>query len=230
MLTWSRWVAVSSIAALVLLVVSQPAAADTAVKLGGAYALLNAPAGAKASVILIPGGDGVMGVRPDGSFDSLKGNQLVRTRKAYNGHAIATLTIDQGVPLPAAIAHMRTVASPVVVVATSRGSLRVPGALAGKPDAVVLTAAFLDEVRRQIGAAAKLPRTLVVHHRKDGCKHTPPAGVAPFKSWGGDMVTVEWFEGGDNEGDPCQAKGYHGFAGQDGKVVARIARFALQGQ
>lgn len=206
---------------------STPAMADQAVSVGGAMALLNKPAAPRASAILIPGGDGVLGVQPNGSFSGLAGNQLVRTRKAYLAHGIATLTIDRGVSVSAAVAYMRSIARPVVVVATSRGSLRVPGGLAGKPDGVVLTAAFLSDVRSQVGSPGALPPTLIVHHRKDGCHHTPPSAVEPFKAWGGSKVTVAWMDGGTDSGNPCQARAYHGFNGLDGRVVSTVAQFAL---
>ena len=116
-------------------------------QVGGAWALLNKPATARASVILIPGGDGVMGIKPDGTFATLKGNQLVRTRKAYLQHGVATLTVDSGVSIAQAVNYMRKIASPVYVVATSRGTLRVAGSLGAKPDGIVLTAGFLDSVK-----------------------------------------------------------------------------------
>ena len=203
-----------------------PAAADEAVTVGGALALLNKPSAARAGAVLIPGGDGYLGVRPDGTFASLQGNQLVRTRKAYVRHGIATLTIDRGVDAAAAVRFMRSHARTVVVVGTSRGSLRVPGALAAKPAGIVLTAAFLGDVRSAIGSPAALPRTLVVHHRRDGCRFTPPDAVEPFKAWGGARVQVVWMDGGLNTGNPCQARAYHGFNGLDGNVVSVIARFA----
>ncbi len=199
---------------------------EQVVTVGGARALLDKPSAPKGSLILIPGGDGVMGINLDGTFSSLGGNQLVRTRKAYVGYDLATLTVDRGVDIGAAIAFMKTVAQPVTVAATSRGSLRVPGALGAKPDALVLTSAFLAEVRTQT-AAASLPRTLVVHHRLDGCRHTPPSGVEPFLAWSKGRATVAWMDGGSDTGDPCQAKGYHGFHGLDSQVVATVARFAL---
>ena len=201
--------------------------ADQAVQVGGAFALLNKPAAPRASVILIPGGDGVLNVRPDGSFSSLKGNQLVRTRKAYLAHGVATLTIDRGVSVADAVTYMRKVASPVVVVGTSRGTLRVPQSLSAKPNGIVLTAGFLDEVRSRVGSPGGLPRTLIVHHRKDGCRHTPSSAVEPFKTWGGARVTVVWMDGGLDSGNPCQARAYHGFNGLDGSVVSTIARFVL---
>jgi hypothetical protein len=218
---WARLVG----AALAML--SAPAMADQAVQVGGALALLNKPGAARASVILIPGGDGVLGVRADGSFSSLGGNQLVRTRKSYVGHGIASLTIDAGVSVSEAVAYMRKVARPVVVVATSRGSLRVAGALGARPDGVVLTAAFLDEVKGQVGSPGALPPTLVVHHRKDACRVTPPSAVEPFKAWGGARIRVVWMDGGNDTGNPCQARAYHGFNGLDGRVVSTVAQFAL---
>ncbi len=203
------------------------ALADKAVPFGSAYALLNAPEKPRGSVILIPGGDGVLGAKADGTFSSLGGNQLVRTRKAYAANGIASLTIDRGVNVGEAIKYMRGVAGPVVVVATSRGSLRVAGALAAKPDGLVLTASFLDNVKSAVGNGSALPRTLVVHHRGDGCRHTPPAAVEPFKAWGGSKVTVTWMTGGINNGDPCQARSYHGFNGLDAQVVSAVAAFAV---
>ena len=205
---------------------STPASADRAVSVGGSWALLNKPASARASIILIPGGNGVLGVRPDGSFSSLRGNQLVRTRKAYLRHGIATLTIDRGVSVAAAVTYMRKVASPVYVVGTSRGTLRVPAALSAKPNGIVLTAGFLNDVRAQVGSAGALPRTLIVHHRKDGCRVTPPSAVQPFKAWGGAKVSVVWMDGGSDRGNPCQARSYHGFNGLDARVVSTIAGFA----
>src|SRR5690349_10723787 len=98
--------------AVTLFVTTLPglAMAEEAVKIGNAYALLNKPASPQAAVILIPGGHGRMDIRPDGTFGALGGNQLVRTRKAYLGHGVATLTIDLGVDVASAVEYMRKVA------------------------------------------------------------------------------------------------------------------------
>jgi len=98
---------VGMVLAIALMVPIVPAAAEQAVPVGGALALLNKPSAPRAAVVLIPGGDGVLGVRPDGTFASLRGNQLVRTRKAYARHGLATLTIDR----PAALPNAATVGS-----------------------------------------------------------------------------------------------------------------------
>lgn len=220
-------VALLALIAWAAISLASPALAGEAVSLSGGYGLLNAPRAPRASIVLIPGGSGHLGIRADGSFSSLQGNQLVRTRKAYAAAGVASLTIDSGVSVAAAVAYLRQrFGRPVTVAGTSRGSLRIAGALSARPNGIVITAGFLDQVRGQIGSAAALPPVLVVHHRRDGCRFTPPSGVEPFKAWGGARVRVAWFDGGTDAGDPCQARGYHGFAGQDGRVVGVVAGFA----
>lgn len=203
------------------------ALADEAVQLSGGYGLLNAPRAPRAAIVLIPGGNGHLGIRADGSFSALRGNQLVRTRAAYAGAGVASLVIDSGVSVASAVAYLRQRFNrPVTVAATSRGSLRIAEALNARPNGIAITAGFLDQVRGQIGSPAALPATLIVHHRRDGCFVTPPSGVEPFKAWGGARVRVVWIDGGQDRGDPCQAGGYHGFAGNDGRVVGVVAGFA----
>jgi putative intracellular protease/amidase len=203
------------------------ALADEAVQLSGGYGLLNAPRAPRAAIVLIPGGNGHLGIRGDGSFSALRGNQLVRTRAAYASAGVASLVVDGGVSVASAVAYLRQRFNrPVTVAATSRGSLRIAEALNARPNGIAITAGFLDQVRGQIGSPGALPATLVVHHRRDGCQVTPPSGVEPFKAWGGARVRVVWIDGGANAGDPCQAGGYHGFAGNDGRVVGAVAGFA----
>lgn len=206
------------------------ARADQAVSVGGGLALFNTPAKPVGSLVLIPGGDGQLGIRRDGSFDKLANNQLVRTRKAFVGRGLATLTIDRGVDVAAAVRYMQGVAKPVAVVATSRGSLRVAGALNAKPDALVLTSAMLDQVRSSVGQPSALPRTLVVHHRQDGCRVTLPGLVEPFSAWAKAKATVVWKTGGLDVGNPCRAKSYHGFNGLDGDIVGTVSSFVLSGR
>jgi hypothetical protein len=141
------WIAAATAAGI-----APAAAAEEAVSVGGALALLNKPGSARAGIILVPGGDGALGLRADGSFAGLHGNQLVRTRKSYLGYGIATLAVDQGVDIAAAVTYMRRLARTVVVVGTSRGTLRVPASLSAGPSGIVLTSGFLDNVRASIGS------------------------------------------------------------------------------
>jgi hypothetical protein len=76
-----------------------------------------------------------------------------------------------------------------------------------------------------LGSPASLPRTLVIHHRQDGCRRTLPAGVEPFIKWSAGRARASWVSGGINEGDPCEARAHHGFNGLDGQVVGLAAGF-----
>jgi hypothetical protein len=50
--------------------------------------------------------------------------------------------------------------------------------------------------------------------------------VAPFIAWSARRARVDWLDGGTAVGDPCEARGYHGFNGLDGQVVSLVAGFA----
>jgi hypothetical protein len=220
--------------ALAVALAIQPAYADETVSIDGSKAVLLKPAAPRASVILMPGGDGDLQAGPGGSIGNLRNNQLVRTRDAYKAQGLAVLVVDAGVNLAAAVNYMRAIKSPVTVVATSRGTLRAAGGIArgAKPDALVLTAGFLSSasggekhVMGILGSPERLPPTLVIHHRHDGCRHTQPAGVEPFIKWAGGKARVAWLDGGQTVGNPCQAKSHHGFLGLDDRVVSLAAGF-----
>lgn len=218
-----------------------PAFADETVTVGGAQAALIKPSGApKGSIILLAGGDGLLNIGPNGSIGSLKGNQLVRTRHAYAAQGLAVLVPDANVNVAAAVKYMAAIAKPVTLAGTSRGTQRAAEGIAAgaRPDALVLTSGFLspqsgEGVNRHVirlvgGSPGILPRTLVVHHRHDGCHFTLPSGVQPFLDWSKGKATVVWLDGGNDSGDPCQAGGHHGFSGLDAQVVSAVANFAVR--
>jgi hypothetical protein len=210
--------------------------ADETVTVGGTRAVLIKPHGAaKGSIILMAGGNGRLDIGASGEIGSLKGNQLVRTRHAYAARGFAVLVPDATIDVAAAVTYMAAVARPVTLVGTSRGTQRAAEGLArgARPNRLVLTSGFLSpqsgpdrSVIAILGSPGLLPRTLVVHHRQDGCRFTSPAGVEPFLKWSGGHARVVWLDGGIAEGNPCQARGHHGFNGIDGEVVNAVAAFA----
>ncbi len=124
---------------------------------------------------------------------------------------------------------------PVWLVGTSRGTqsaahvaTQLPVADGG-PDGIVLTATILDDRRSRAVPEMELERiripVLVVHHRQDACR------VCLFSDMPRLMEKLTTpprrellvFEGGRNEGNPCQARAYHGFNGIEREVVDRIA-------
>jgi hypothetical protein len=207
------------------------------VSVDGVSAALLTPAGGKGrgAVILLAGGDGQIGVRSDGSI-AKQGNQLVRTRQAYAARGFAVLVPDAGVNVASAVNFMKK-HGPVTLVGTSRGTQRAAyGIAAGaRPARLVLTAGMLSDASGDsgnfvniVGSPAALPPTLVVHHRRDGCRVTRPEGVAPFLAWAKGRARAVWLDGGRAVGNPCDAKGYHGFNGIDGQVVSAVAGFAAR--
>jgi hypothetical protein len=216
-----------------VLIANAASAAET-VSIGRSAAVLLQPAAPVASVILMPGGNGRIDARPNGHIGKLKNNQLLRTRSAYEGKGLAVLVVDADVNLAEAVNFMARIKRPVTVIGTSRGTLRVAHGIAAgaRPDVLVLTSGFLsnasgspDNVVNILGSPARLPKTLVIHHRHDGCRVTRPAGVAPFVKWAAGKARVVWLDGGTSHGDPCEAKAHHGFEGQDDRVVALAAAF-----
>ena len=217
-----------------LFLMSTSSFAQQTVSIGDTTAVLLRPTDPKASVILMPGGDGRIGVGPDGTITKERNNQLVRTRTQYLERGLAVLIVDASVDLSRAVKYMAAIKRPVTVVATSRGTLRAAQGIAAgaRPDALVLTSGFLtnesggrENVASILGTPNDLPRTLVIHHRHDGCHWTSPTGVAPFIHWAAGRARVEWLDGGENSGDPCRARAYHGFNGLDEQVVSLAAGF-----
>jgi pimeloyl-ACP methyl ester carboxylesterase len=124
---------------------------------------------------------------------------------------------------------------PVWLVGTSRGTqsaafiaTQLPPA-AGGPDGVVLTSSILlDRKSRavpEMDLALIVVPVLVVHHRQDGCKLCPYDETASLmeKLKAAPRSELATFKGGEDRGDPCEARAHHGFNGIEDAVVAKIA-------
>lgn len=206
----------------------------TTVETGGVRAVLITPAKPIGSIILLAGGDGRIGVGDDGAI-AREGNQLVRTRFDYARKGFAVLVPDLGYDLAMLVDFMRKIKEPVTVAGTSRGTLRAAIGLkkGAKPDRLVLTSGFLSDasgshehVMAILGTPQLLPKTLIIHHKNDQCRHTLPAGVPDFMRWSQNGAKLVWLDGGEEVGPSCEAQSFHGFRGIDQKVVDAIAIFA----
>lgn len=210
------------------------AVADETVNIGGSRSVLIKPNAPRGSVILMAGGDGAIRAGDHGDIHGMNGNQLVRTRHAYAARGLAVLVVDASTDLNSAVQYMAAIKRPVTVIGTSKGTIRAAEGIArgARPDALVLTSGFLSSesgsgysVMSILGSPASLPRTLVIHHSQDGCRVTLPAGVDPFIKWSAGRARVAWINGGNTQGDPCEAFSHHGFNGQDGQIVGIAASF-----
>jgi hypothetical protein len=228
------WVSSAAIALMFFVLWHSAALADETVQIGQSAAVLLRSSAPIAAVILMPGGDGSINAGPNGEINSLRENQLVRTRNAYLAQGDAVLVVDADVDLSQAVQFMRQFRVPITVIATSRGTIRAAVGIShgAKPNALVLTSGFLSNqsggvpnVSSILGDPDALPPTLVIHHRSDGCKFTQPAGVDPFIQWSAGRARAAWLSGGVSVGKPCQALAYHGFNGLDDQVVTLAAGF-----
>jgi hypothetical protein len=213
---------------------SSAACADETIQIGDSAAVLLRPSSPGGSIILMPGGDGLINAGPNGEINRLLGNQLVRTRNAYLARGLAVLVANADIDLARGVQFMAEIKKPVTVIATSRGTIRAAVGISrgAKPNALVLTSGFLTResgsvtnVASILGMPDVLPPTLVIHHRDDGCMFTQAAGVAPFITWSAGRARAVWLSGGNSVGDPCEAHAYHGFNGLDEEVVTLAAGF-----
>lgn len=209
------------------ILVFSSAHADEAIRIGNGYALLNKPVGKPtASLILIPGGDGNVGITADGKISPRhEPTTLPRNRKTLASHGAATLLIDNKISVGDAALYMKNIAQPIVVVALSGGTTRFQEMVQARPSGIILVSGVLSYAQKQV-QRKDLPRTLIVHHREDHCIHTPPASVGSFQRWGGNRIDVEWITGGQEIGDPCYAFSYHGLLGRDEQFRELVLKFS----
>jgi hypothetical protein len=228
------WMSCLGFAAMLTALACAPAVADETVSIGGSRAVLIRPKAPRASVILMPGGDGAIRADEQGDIHGVMGNQLVRTRHAYAARGLAVLVVDASTDLGSAGEYMAAIKRPVTVIGTSMGTIRAAQGIArgARPNALVLTSGLLspesgsgNNVMSILGSPASLPRTLVIHHRQDGCRLTLPAGVEPFIKWSAGRARATWVSGGNDEGNPCEALAHHGFNGLDGQIVGIAGSF-----
>lgn len=208
------------------------------------------PAAPVGSVILLAGGHGVLDIDSQGRIQQFGNNHLVRTRAAYVRAGYAVFVPDIASDLkntsryrfsPAHAADLallvgaaRRVAAPVWVIGTSRAAVSATNLFtkqaASLPDGLVISSGTL--LKHDVpGADAtgdlgriRVP-VLLLRHRDDACKSTPPADADRFKTLlvGAPKVDIVTLTGGGPSGsraDPCEPNHYHGFLGVEDQAVA----------
>jgi predicted alpha/beta-hydrolase family hydrolase len=216
------------------------------------FLLVPPPGTPTASLILLPGGDGRLALSPPSSIGQMRNNFVVRMRGrfAHAGFLVAVLDTpsdrvdewnwrtsrEHAEDIKQVIAALREMAPvPVWLVGTSMGTLSAANAAArltaGGPDGLVLTSSVTVSTQK-IGESVKTVRlgdirvpTLVVRHKDDSCKSSPPSeGPAIIKALTQatpkDLLT---FEGGSPpKSEPCEALAQHGYIGIEREVVDAI--------
>lgn len=206
--------------------------------------------GATATVLLLPGGKGGIGIKNGAPTSE---NFLVRSRDRFAaaGFNVAVLgrpsdREDLDLAYRAGADHVedlrrvaerlkRDLGKPVWLVGTSRGTTSAAAAavaLGTGIDGLVLTSSITDAgrpgaVQNMALKEVRVP-VLVLHHRRDACRSTPP-GPAPRIVEGltnAPAKRLAMVDGGSGAyGDPCEPMHWHGFIGMEQQAVDEIVRF-----
>ena len=215
--------------------------------------LVGVPSSPVAVVVLFAGDHGALDIQNDGQIGWGGGNFLVRSRKLFQEQGNITAVIDapsdkmtsglyrfresedHAQDVAAVIRHLRAKFDrPVWLVGTSRGTESVANAAikleADLPDGIVLTSSMLRYNKKGPSLLSmKLDKitvpTLIVHHKSDDCKVTPYDKVASLRGelTSSPKVDLLEYQGGEPEGDVCDAYHYHGYRGIEEAVVKDIS-------
>jgi pimeloyl-ACP methyl ester carboxylesterase len=218
------------------------------------FLLVRPPGSPAAGVILFAGGDGRLGLSPNG-IGQLRGNFLVRTRDRFARAGFLVALVDTPSDradywnfrtssahvedVKQVIAALRAMAPvPVWVVGTSMGTLSAANAAArlaeGGPDGLVLTST-VTQTSRQSGESVRTVRlgeirvpALIVLRRDDGCRASPPSDaptVLKALTQSPRKEILTFEDGSPPRSEPCEAMAQHGFLGIETDVVEAIARW-----
>lgn len=227
---------------------AQAIVADLPTPLGTERAAFFAAPGARATVVLLAGGEGIVQIDPAGNTGNK--NFLIRTRAVWASYGINAVILGSpdnrslmgqrsGAGYAAALGVAVDFArargnAPVWLIGTSMGSIAaVNGAahLGAKVAGVVLTSSVTRIGRRageavsSAGPAAVAVPALVVANSGDSCQFSSPADAPGLvasmpASPRKELILVDSTA---IQSDPCEALSPHGYLGIEASVIQRIA-------
>lgn len=180
-------------------------------------------------LIMMPGGNGTMGIQKneDGTpFFNGKSNFLIASRTLLSDNVIATISIDRGRSLSRMRAVIADVKSkyPQVKIYIAGTSLSTTETIYQSENMDGEVAGFIHTSSvSSIGGLdtrKSKSRNLIVIHKYDGCRVTPPSsGISSHEDYGTDLIVME---GGFNEADVCGPVSHHGYYGIREEVTQKI--------
>ena len=202
----------------------------------------------RATVVLLPGGEGLISIGDSGGVER-GGNFLVRTRAQWASRGIGALVVGPmngasllglrhtpgyATALAAAIDFARSRANvPVWLVGTSQGSVAAANGVAHLPvrvAGVVLTSSVTQRSRSgetvfDADPGAIAVPALVIANQSDTCTASPPADAARILAALARAPRREFitFTSTELRGDPCEAFSPHGYFGLEDQVIQRMA-------
>lgn len=226
---------------------AQAAVADLPTPMGTERAAFLPAPGARGTVILLAGGEGVVPI--DSAGNSGNQNFLIRTRSMWTAYGInamilgspnnASLLGRRSTPayvqaLGAAVDFARSRANvPVWLVGTSQGSTAAANGaahLGTKVAGVVLTSSVTranrsGETASDAGLSTIAVPALVVANSGDTCPASPPGDAQTLLASLPAGLRKEFvlFESSASRSPPCEALSPHGYMGIEASVIQRIA-------
>jgi hypothetical protein len=217
--------------------------------------LYAAPANPKATIVMLPGGAGDVGIRRNGDLRH-DDNFVVRTRELWMDRGFAVLIPDaldhdnlrgmRSSPAYAALvgdlvqfAHQQSV-GPVFLLGTSQGSIAAMNG-AAHLDPAQLAGVVLTESVSVLGGShetvfqaepqdVRVP-ALVVANRDDHCDVAPPGNaprIAAAMSASPSVKVIQVSGGIQHSSNPCGSLTPHGYYGIETQVVDAIAGWMAQ--
>ncbi|MBS0525165.1 MAG: hypothetical protein JSS04_16175 [Proteobacteria bacterium] len=188
------------------------------------------------AVILMPGGNGILGPRMTNGRLSMQAgdNFLIRSRALFaSGPFVAASTDATSSPerILAIAGDLRDRFGPleVYVIGTSR-STESTMALSAPLDGKVAGFVHSSSMSAISGFDTRpfTSRHLIVLHRGDVCRVTlPSAGEAAHRKFGTELIEMD---GGKAIGPDCEAFSHHGYNGVEAETVEKIKAWILAGQ
>jgi hypothetical protein len=241
-------VAALILAATLRVALAQAVVADLPVPSGGTEraAFFAAPQ-ARATVILLAGGEGIVSIDNDGS--SSTSNFLIRTRTMWLQYGINAVVLSSpdgrsmngqrsqpayAAALGAVVDFARSRSNvPVWLVGTSNGTVAAANGaarLGGRVAGVILTSSITQvnrsgETMFSAGASSIAVPALVVSNTHDTCRSSPPGDAQNLIAAMASSPRKEAILADSTElhGDPCEPMSPHGYLGIEASVIGRIA-------
>lgn len=214
--------------------------------------LYAAPARPRATLVMLPGGSGDVGIRRDGDLRH-DDNFVVRTRGDWVARGYAVLIPDtieranlRGVRSSPAYARLvdglagyarSQTAAPVFLLGTSQGSIAAMNGAAHAPPGLVRGVVLTESVsvpghsgETVFDADPQGVRApaLVVANRDDACDVAPPAmapRIAAAMTRSPEVQVLNVQGGMDRSDKPCGSLSPHGYYGIEAPVIAQISRW-----
>jgi hypothetical protein len=210
---------------------------------------------ARASVILMTGGDGLLSLDATGTITNSTGNFLIRSANLFLRNGVNVMMADAapihssgiGLGFRLGSTHAGELQSfitaalgrwskPVWVIGTSNGSVSAVTAAGFVPARSGLTGVILTSPVTVLGGnqttfnlfASRISvPTLVAWHQDDHCSASPPSGSAALFAaiLSTNKASLAFARGHSVATDPCGAFSEHGYAGIEEEVVRKITGF-----